>query len=386
VHFLPVGQGGGREVWFSFNVCKYILKMKKRLVASLLVVLVVVINCAAKESKSEKKNRKIVAKEERHYQKSLRKHTDTATTYLDHANKLATINSECSKAPHYYQAALKYDSANAAIYKGYGAYLADRARAYTDARKMLDAGLALAPGDSVIKKYLASVNASIALQEEDNRQRDFGTTAVKEIPSGLNYASITKFDSLKIVVGDAGSKYYYQTLLSRFLADDTTLTPAEMYLLIVGYSRQPSYNPFNYNDITEIKMVASHNIDAAIKKGEELTKTNPLNPSLNRELMYYSRKKNDAVQAGKYLWRIQQYFNGMLYSGNGSCDKPYISLWAKEEYNFITYLGYKTGDNHSMGMCAGQMAEVIEMINPATQKTEPVHFNVALIYMQTVGK
>ena len=133
-------------------------------------------------------------------------------------------------------------------------------------------------------------------------------------------------------------------------------------------------------------MIAFSNADSGIKKGNELLLDNPLNPSLNREMMYCYRKKNDPLNADKYLNRIKQVFNGMLYSGDGTCENPYVSLWAKEEYNFITYLGYRSTENHAMGTCAGQMAEKIDMIDPATEKVEAIHFNVALIYMQAVGK
>ena len=343
-------------------------------------------DCFAKEDKSVQKNRKAVEKEENRFHKSLEKNTDTAAVYLDHANNLAAINSEANRAYNYYQLALRYDSVNAGLYRDYGRYLFDRLRKYNDAKAMLEKGLTLALKDEEIKKYLIAVNNAIALQEEDDRMKDFGTTTLKELNTDSNYKAITRFDSLKILVAEPGNKYNYQSLLTRFLADDKTLTPVEMYMMIVGYSRQPSYSPFNYNDILGMRMIANHNLYTAIKMGIGLTKTNPLNPTLNRELMYYYRKKKDPENAEKYLGRIKQYFNGVLFSGNGTCDKPYISLWSKEEYNFITYLGYKPTDNHFMGQCSGQMAEIIDMINPATQKTEPVIFNVALIYMQTVGK
>ena len=358
--------------------------MKQYPIIALLFLLA--INCAAKDSKAVRKNKKAIEKEEHHFLKDLRKNRDTAATYLHHANSLAAINSESRRAVNYYPLALKFDSSNTAIYRDYGKYLSDQLHSYTDARKVLEQGLALNATDVDMKKQLVSVNNMLALQAADNLMRDFGTTAVKELNPGGKYAVITKFDSLKLLIAEPGNKYNYQNLSARFLADDTTLRPDEMYMLIVGYSRQPFYNPFNYNDILEMRMMANHDVAQAIEKGLELTKTNPLNPTLNRELMYYYRRTNELLKADKYLNRVKQYFNGMLYSGNGSCDKPYISLWAKEEYNFITYLGLTSTDNHSMGMCAGQMAEVIDAINPATRKTEQVRFNVALIYMQTVGK
>ena len=358
--------------------------MKKYLI--ILSLLLPAMNCFAQDDKSAQKNRQTVEKEEQQFQKESRKHPNSATTYFDHANNLAAISSEVKRAGEYYQLALKYDSANAEIYKDYGMYLFDKLRSYNDAKVALEKGLALSPNDEEMKKYLESANKIIALQDEDNRLKDYGSTTIRALNPGGNYAAITKFDSLKILIEGDSSKFNYQTLLTRFLADDKSLTPEEMYMLIVGYSRQKSYTPFNYNDIYEIRMVAGHSIDSAIKKGTELTKNNPLNPTLNRDIMYYYRKKNEPNEADKYLNRIKQFFNGVLYSGNGTCDRPYISLWAKEEYNFISYLGYKPTDIHSMGTCAGQMSEVIDAINPTTGKTEAVHFNVALIYMHTVGK
>ena len=342
--------------------------------------------CFAKGDKTVQKNKKAVDREENSFRKAMEQQPNTATPYLDHANNLAAIASESSRAGNFYKLALTYDSTNAGIYKDYGKYLSNISHQYNESKAMLEKGMVLAPDDGELKQYLVSVNKIIAAQDADNRLRDYGTTPVRALNPEGNYAATTKFDSLKKVVADAGSQFCYHKLLTRYLADDASLTPLDMYMLIVGFSHEQSYNPFNYNDIFEVKMLASHNLDSAIKRGEELVQTNPLNPSLNRELMYYYRKKNDSAQGDRYMNRIRQFFNGVLYSGDGTCKKPYISLWAKEEYNFISYLGYKPTDNHSMGSCAGQMAEIIDMTDPVTRKLSPVYFNVALIYMQTVGK
>lgn len=57
-----------------------------------------------------------------------------------------------------------------------------------------------------------------------------------------------------------------------------------------------------------------------------------------------------------------------------------------EEFPVGSYLCLYAADTHAMGTCAGHMAEIVDVINPETKKTEPIHFNVALIYMQAVGK
>ena len=350
------------------------------------LLLIVATNGMAKDGKDDKKNQKAAEKEEAQFDKNLRKNPESSLPYLEHANNLSAISSECARAGAFYDIALKMDTANAQIYKDYGIYLCDKMRAYPKAKELLMKAITRSPGDPETRAHLDAINKIIAVQEAENKLRDFGTTTVKEKNPGGNAAALNKFDSLKGLALTTGNPFYYHALLKKFLADDRSLTAGEMFMLILGYSAQPTYNAFSYNDINEMKMKASGNIDDGISYGLELVKVNPLNPTLNRELMYYYRKKEQPAEADKYLRRVQQFFNGVLWSGNGSCERPYISLWSKEEYNFLTYTGYKATESHYMGQCAGHMAEVIDAVNLTTQKTEPVHFNVGLIYMQTVGK
>ena len=258
--------------------------------------------------------------------------------------------------------------------------------ALDEAQIILTKGLHYSGNDDEIKKYLVSVNTSIAKRDEELKLRDIGKTDAAELNPDGNYASMVNFDSLKMVITDAGNNKSYIKLLNRFLENDKHLTPEEMYILIIGYSRDKYYNPFNYNDINTMKQLVAYSLDSAISKGLEIINTNPLNPSLNRELMYCYRKKNDPVSAENYLIRVKQFYSGMLYSGNGTCERPYIILWSKEDNNFINYLGYKSTNTHSMGTCASQMAEIADMIDPVSGKTRKICFNLQLIYQQTTGR
>ena len=342
--------------------------------------------CLASNNKTEKKQKKIIAKEEHQYQKEHRKDPQGAMPYLRHADNLAANKQDNEKVIYFYKLALNADSANAAVYRDYGKYLFEKLQYIDEAKEMFARGLALVPNDEELKKYMESVCKIIEKRERDNKLRDFGSVHVRELSAAADYKSISNIDSLKLITTDPGSVYNYQKLVERFLGDDTGLSPQEMYMLIVGYSNQQAYSPFNYNDIFELKVLASRGLDTAIGRGIELTHSNPLNPSLNRELMYFYRKKDDQATADKYMHRIQQYFNGVLYSGSGSCRRPYISLWAKEEYTFITDLGYTSANSHSMETCAGQMAEVIDVTDPSTHAADRISFNVKLIYLQATGK
>lgn len=340
----------------------------------------------AKDDKSAEKNKRLVEKEEQQYQKNARKNPGEVNTYWHHANNLAGFNTEFRRADAFYKKAIQVDSINALLYKDYGKYLFDRLHSVDESKDALTKALTLGCHDEEIMKYLASVNRVQDAIAKDNKLRDIGVAPAKELNPGINYKTSTKFDSIKHIVTDPASNYSYERLLPRYLSDDTTLTPLEMYMLIIGYSRQPTYSPYNYNDINDVKGLVRFNIDTAISKGLEVIKTNPLNPSLNTELMYCYRLKNDFGTAGNFQNRVRRFFAGMLYSGNGTCEKPYVSLWAKEEYNFVSYLGYKPTDDHLMANCSGQMAEMLDAVNPATQAKENIFFNVQLIYLQSTGK
>lgn len=342
--------------------------------------------CLAKDKDKATTEKKAMDKELAHYQKELGKHPDKAATYWDHANAIAEFKPQIREARYFYEKALKIDSANADLFKDYGKYLFDKLYDLDGARSALQMAATLSISDHELSEYQAKIATAIEARDNEIRMRYYGTTRLRYYDTTTNYSALTNIDSLRKITSDASSPYAYRRLLQRYLADDSSLTPAEMYFLIIGYSADPEYSPFNYSEISAIKMIAGYNQDTAIKKALNLVNTNPLNPSLNRELMYCYRKKNDYNTAAKYERRIQQFFNGVLYSGNGTCSRPYISLWSREEYNFIAYLGCRQTETHSMENCAGQMAEVIDMVNPKGNETEHIYFNVKLIYMQATGK
>jgi tetratricopeptide (TPR) repeat protein len=156
---------------------------------------------------------------------------------------------------------------------------------------------------------------------------------------------------------------------------------------LATHKQTNNYNPYNYKDIENLSELASAGkFDEAIAKGTEILKVNPLNPSANRELMYCFRKKGDFKTAEKYQNRIHQIFNAMLYTGNGTCEKPYVTFWVKEEYNFAYYTGFSPTGQYSTDTCGGGMADKLEVYNPNTKEKEIIHFNIMPIFRKTMGK
>lgn len=327
-------------------------------------------------------------KEEKRFQKSLKKKPDAAETYWKHANNLSLFKGKYAKdAIQFYVKAIKIDSLNALLFKDYGKYLFNILKNSSAAKNILQKSEKLNPSDNEVAALLKVVTIVTDLNEKKQKMKDIGISKAREYQSNFSYASLTNFDSLKIFLSDISHKESYEKLLTRFLNDDVNISSHEMYLLLVGYSMLKDYRSLNYNDIRDLQgMASSEHYDGAINYALKLLLENPLNPSIYKELMFCYRMKNDTVNADKYLNKLKRVFDGMIYSGNGTCEKPYLNLWSKEKNNFIKYLGYTPTENFNIITCAGQMTEAIEVINPVTTQKEFVHFNISLMSENIIGK
>lgn len=333
------------------------------------------------KKKQQQKDQRRIEKLDERFQKQVRKNSKDAKIYWEHAQELLAFKSQIARASDFFNRAIELDSTNGLLYKDFGKYWFNNRRDYDKASVNFNKAIQYGVNDEEMKPFLEIIKKVFRMREEERKLRDYGTTDQRELNPNGNYKSITNFDSLKKIVTDNTNNNSYEQLLQRFLNDDPNFSSADMYLLMVGYSFQKFYNPYNYSDLSQLRSIA--NIDTSILAGIELTKYYPVNPSLNRTLMYCYRKKNDEASAIKYMRRVRLYFDAMLYSGNGSCEKPYVSLWAQEEENFIAYLGNESNDEHVMGSCGGQMSEQYKMTNPETKKKEEINFNIQLIYLQS---
>jgi len=333
------------------------------------------------------KNKLASETEDALYKKALEEDPNSAKPHWEHANRMAEFTFNAYKnAWKFYNKALEIDSTNAKIYEDYGDYLFNKYDAIDEAKVIYEKGLAYSSDGKSLNGKIKTVNEVIEKRDENTRLRSFGTTLTKEIKHDYLYSNITNFDSLKLIVTDKKSKYFYQNLLDKFM-NDKSLNEYETYLLLIGFTQTDDYNPYNYNDLDNLYEIANSGeyVDA-INKGKELLKTNPLNPTLSQELMYCYRKTGNTKMAVKYKNRIQQVFNAMIYTGDGTCEKPYVTFWIKEEYNFAQYIGLSPTGQYSTAMCSGGMADKLEVYNQETKEKELIHFNIMPIFKKTMGK
>lgn len=125
----------------------------------------------------------------------------------------------------------------------------------------------------------------------------------------------------------SSSDLNYNKLLSRFLANDTSLTNYEMIALQIGHTQTEDYKPYNDIEIERAiyELNASGRNRAAIELSNSFQRRNPLSLMMNLEKSYAFHKLEQVDSAGIYFQRYLQLIQSVLWSGNGT-DKPYFVL------------------------------------------------------------
>jgi len=319
--------------------------------------------------------------EDDRYQNDLKKNPNSAEPHWRHANALAAFKVKGSEEAYkYYLKALELDSTNARIWVDYGDYLLAVMESPTDALYMYKQALELEPDNKTLKDKVDRLGTQIEAKRERFRLRNIGQTDKRTIDHGLTYAAITNFDSLKRLTDDKTSRYYYKSLLKRFL-DNDPISEWDTYLLCVAYSFGDSYSPYSSASNELYKLNMNERYDEVLAREQEVLAKNPVSGSIYRELMYAHRRKGDEDIADLYQRRAQRLYDAMIFTGDGTCEKPYVTLTASDEYSMIGYVGLYSTGNQSLTDCAGSKADEI-MVEDNDGSRSAIHFNVALMFMK----
>ncbi len=161
------------------------------------------------------------------------------------------------------------------------------------------------------------------------------------------------------------SKLFYDSLLVRFIQNDTSLTKAETLALMIGFTENQHYQPLENMEIEE--EIFDHNKSSefheAVEKGRPYLDTHPLSLLVLREVsfaytrlgLYYGKNGqfDSAVicqDSAKYFMDLNdKIMEAMIYSGKGrSPETAIFSLGLADGEYFIPNIGYtlekKTAD------------------------------------------
>ncbi|MGG9963522.1 DUF4919 domain-containing protein [Ferruginibacter sp. SUN106] len=177
---------------------------------------------------------------------------------------------------------------------------------------------------------------------------------------------------------DAGSNLFYDKLLKRFQADDSTLTRPEILSLLIGFTDKPAYKP--YTVLETERLIYKLNDDGKFKAAHDtaviLLKTYPLSYQGLKELSYSYSKLDKADSAEYTLNLVAKIMSAMMYSGDGrSAETAMFALGPADGQHLITGAGLSLG---SMGSGRDKSGNFLDMLQAVTKEGDKIqmYFNI----------
>ena len=359
--------------------------MKKLFQNVLFISLIITSQLAIAQVDNYAKNSKLFDDEELRFENELKTNPDSAEVYWKHGNVTASFTFNAQKdAWKYFEKALSFDSSKVIYFVDYGKYL--QTMKYYSAAKILYArALKIFPEDNDLLYGAKSTENYLSANQKITQLSDYGKAPNPLHPKAPDYAKVIDFDNLIAQTTDKKSEYNYDKLIEKFIKG-TELSDAQVYMLLIGFTQKPEYNPYTAEADVVFKLNDEKKFTEAITEANKLLETNPILPALYKELIYAHRNLGDEERAEENLKKLHSILNAMLYTGDGSCDKPYVTLWLKEEYTLLKYLDYKKTGAVDITTCAGLMADKIHVTHITTNQKSEICFNTYLIFKEMMEK
>lgn len=314
------------------------------------------------------------------YEAELEDMPNSAIPHWNHANELSKVMFGASNnAANFYIKALRIDSTNAEIYKDFGNFLLknnDRQNAYF----CFERGKKINPSDEYFTQKLNEIE-ELALKKKkywELHSLPVRDKSIEEIPE-MSFEEMADYKKLFKLTNKGD--FEFAKLAAKFKSNPNSLNAKECFFLLIGQVQQEYYKPYNYEDEKQLQSLTQMGkIDEALEYSENLLEIEPTNILALRELLYCYRVKENELKITETENRLKKLFSGFLYSGDGSCDRPIVTLSVQEEYPISIYLGYspvKVVKNQSL--CNGLFIDNMLMNNEGIE--EYLYFNYEPIFI-----
>ena len=162
---------------------------------------------------------------------------------------------------------------------------------------------------------------------------------------------------------DDESGFAYKKLLPRFLDRDTSLSKAEMLALLIGFTEDSHYKPFE--DMETEKEIFDLNdqkdFTEGIASGRTYLQTHPLSLRVLKEVSYSYHMLKNEDSANYYMDLVDKVMEAMIYSGIGKKpDSPIFSLGLSDGEYFIENIGMKVLSKNTDWNKDNQFMEIID--------------------------
>lgn len=163
---------------------------------------------------------------------------------------------------------------------------------------------------------------------------------------------------------DTSSTLHFDKLLKRFQYNDITLTDFQVLALLIGFTRNEHFKPYNY--LTSEREIYALNdkgkYQEAIAKCDSFLVYVPISQQALIEKSYSFYKLAKADSAQYYMWKFRKIMDAMGQSGDGLTPETAIfSLGPTDGQNFIEkYLSSGIGTMGSGRDKHGNFVDIIE--------------------------
>ena len=184
------------------------------------------------------------------------------------------------------------------------------------------------------------------------------------LPTVFNYAK--DFKPILEKTLDKTSKFYYHKLLPKFLDLDSTITKQETLALMIGFTEDPHFKPWEdmqtEKDIFDLN--DSSDYQGSLDASKIYLQTHPLSLRIlnERSFSYHQLKMTDS--ADYFMELEKRIMDGMIYSGKGKTPETAIfSMGLNDGEFFIPNAGMTVANKSTEWNKYHHFVEVIDAMN-----------------------
>ena len=155
----------------------------------------------------------------------------------------------------------------------------------------------------------------------------------------------------------------YKKLLPRFQANDTGLTNAEVLALMIGFTENTYYRPFEDMDKEQeiFDLNEEKKYEKALEEALRYLSDHPLSLRVLKEASYCYHSLNRKDSADYYMDLVEKVMNAMIYSGSGKKpEAPIFSLGLADGEWFIPNIGMKVANKNTDWNKNNHFIEIID--------------------------
>lgn len=171
---------------------------------------------------------------------------------------------------------------------------------------------------------------------------------------------------------DRNSELYYHKLLEKFLSEDSVITRAETLALMIGYTEDAHFKPWqDFQKEKEIfDMNDSADYEGALIESKTYLASHPLSLRILKERSYSYNQLKNRDSAKYFMDLVDKVMGAMIYSGKGkTAETPIFSLGLADGEYFIPNVGMTIAAKNTGWNKYNHFVEIIDAMDDMGKHT-----------------